>query len=37
LIKRFHDFYYISKDFDKVIINKDFWEWHFSPNYRFIS
>jgi hypothetical protein len=37
LIKRFHDFYYISKDFDKVIINKDFWEWHFSPNYRFIN
>ena len=37
LIKRFHDFYFVSKDFDKVIINKDFWEWHFSPNFRFIS
>lgn len=37
LIKRFHDFYFVSKDFDKVIINKDFWEWHFSPNYRFIN
>lgn len=37
LIKRFHDFFYISPELNKVIINKDFWEWHFSPNYRFIN
>jgi hypothetical protein len=37
LIKRFHDFYYVSNDFTKVIINEDFWQWHFSPNYRFTN
>lgn len=37
LIGRFYDFFFISRNFDKVIINKDFWEWHFSPNYRFTS
>lgn len=37
LLKRFHDFFYLSRDLDKVIINKDFWEWHFSPNYQFIN
>ena len=37
LIKRFYDFYYVAKDLTKVIINKDFWLWHFSPNYRFIN
>ena len=37
LIKRFYDFYYVAKDLTKVIINEDFWLWHFSPNYRFIN
>lgn len=37
LIKRFHDFFSVSKNFDKVIINLEFWEWHFSPNYRFTN
>lgn len=37
LIGRFHDFFFINRNFDKVIINKEFWQWHFSPNYRFIS
>jgi hypothetical protein len=37
LIKRFYDFYILTKNADKIIINKDFWEWHFSPSYRFIS
>jgi len=37
LIRRFHDFFIIRPELDKVIINKEFWEWHFSPNYRFIS
>lgn len=37
LIKRFYDFYYVTKDFTKVIINEDFWQWHFSPSYRFTS
>ena len=37
LIKLFYDFYYVAKDLTKVIINEDFWLWHFSPNYRFIN
>lgn len=37
LIKRFYDFYYVTKDFSKVIINEDFWLWHFSPSYRFTN
>ncbi len=37
LIRRFHDFFFVSRNFDKVIINEDFWQWHFSPNYRFIN
>jgi hypothetical protein len=37
LIKRFYDFFFVSKKIDKVIINEDFWLWHFSPNYRFIN
>ena len=37
LIKRFYDFYYVTKDFTKVIINENFWLWHFSPSYRFTN
>jgi hypothetical protein len=37
LIKRFHDFYIVPKNAKKIIINKDFWEWHFSPTYQFIN
>lgn len=37
LVNRFHDFFFTAKDLTKVIINKDFWEWHFSPTYRFIN
>lgn len=37
LIKRFHDFFFISANLDKVIINKDFWEWHFTSSYQFIN
>lgn len=37
LNKRFYDFYYVTKDFCKVIINEDFWLWHFSPSYRFTN
>jgi len=35
LIKRFYDFYFVDRNFKKVLINKDFWQWHFSPNYQF--
>ncbi|MFA7096642.1 MAG: RNA-directed DNA polymerase [Salinivirgaceae bacterium] len=37
LIGRFYDFFFVSKKLDKVIINEDFWLWHFSPSYRFIN
>jgi len=37
LIKRFYDFFYVVKDLKKVIINKEFWQWHFLPSYQFIS
>ena len=37
LIGRFHDFFFVSRNFEKVIINKGFWEWHFSPSYRFTN
>lgn len=37
LIKRFYDFYFLEWNFKKVIINEDFWQWHFSPNYRFTN
>lgn len=37
LIKRFYDFFIVTPDFEKVIINKDFWQWHFTPSYRFIN
>lgn len=37
LIKRFYDFFFVTACLDKVIINEDFWLWHFSPNYRFIN
>jgi hypothetical protein len=35
LIRRFYDFFLVSNNLEKVIINKEFWEWHFSPNYWF--
>lgn len=37
LIKRFYDFYLVDRNFKKVLINEDFWQWHFSPNYQFIN
>jgi hypothetical protein len=37
LIKRFYDFFFVSKKIDRVIINEDFWLWHFSTNYRFTN
>ncbi len=37
LIHRFFDFFTVNKDIDKVFINEDFWEWHFSSNYRFTN
>jgi hypothetical protein len=37
LIKRFYDFFFVQKDFKRVLINKEFWEWHFLPSYQFIS
>jgi RNA-directed DNA polymerase len=37
LIKRFYNFYFVEKNFKKVIINEDFWQWHFSPNYQFTN
>jgi hypothetical protein len=37
LIKRFYDFFSLVKNVNKIIINKDFWEWHFSPSYLFIN
>jgi len=37
LINRFYNFYFVERNFNKVIINEDFWQWHFSPNYRFTN
>lgn len=37
LIKRFYDFYHVERDLRKVIINEDFWQWHFTTSYRFIN
>ena len=37
LIGRFFDFFFVDDDFKCVIINHDFWEWHFSPSYRFTN
>ncbi len=37
LIKRFYDFYFVERNLKKVIINEDFWQWHFSPSYRFTN
>lgn len=37
LIKRFYNFYFLEKKAKKVIINEDFWQWHFSPTYQFIN
>jgi hypothetical protein len=37
LIQRFYDFYLVDRNFKKVLINEDFWQWHFSPNYQFTN
>jgi hypothetical protein len=37
LIKRFYNFYFVEQNFKKVIINENFWQWHFSPNYLFTN
>ena len=37
LKRRFYNFFYMSKNLDKVIINEDFWLWHFTPTYQFIN
>ena len=37
LIRRFYDFYFVKGEFKKVVINIDFWQWHFSQNYQFIN
>ena len=37
LIRRFYDFYFVKREFKKVVINIDFWQWHFSQNYQFIN
>ncbi|MDA3891465.1 MAG: RNA-directed DNA polymerase [Salinivirgaceae bacterium] len=37
LNRRFYDFFFVSKKLDKVIINEDFWLWHFTSSYRFIN
>lgn len=37
LAGRFYDFFSVCKELRKVTINKDFWEWHFSPSYRFTN
>ena len=37
LISRFYDFFFVSKEIDRVIINEDFWLWHFTASYRFIN
>lgn len=37
LTGRFHDFFTICKDLNKVTINENFWLWHFSASYRFTN
>ncbi len=37
LDKRFFGFYFISNDFDKVVINENFWQWHSSQNYQYTN
>jgi hypothetical protein len=37
LVKRFYDFFFVAKDLNKVIINEDFWLWHFTSSYQFIN
>lgn len=37
LIGRFFDFFLVDEQCKRVIINHYFWEWHFSPSYRFIN
>jgi len=34
---RFYDFFNVCKNFEKVTINEEFWQWHFSANYRFTN
>ena len=36
-IRRFYDFFTVGQNLKKVIINKDFWEWHLFSIYRFIN
>ena len=35
--KRFYDFYFVSSNLDKVVINENFCQWHFSQNYQFTN
>jgi hypothetical protein len=37
LDKRFFDFYFVNNDLDKVVINENFCQWHFSQNYQFTN
>ena len=37
LKNRFFEFFFVDKDYHQVIINEEFWQWHFSPNYRFTN
>jgi hypothetical protein len=34
LVKRFYCFFSFDKNFSKVIINKDFWQWHYLLTYQ---
>ncbi len=36
-VKRFFDFFKPDSNFYKVMIDKDFWQWHFTPSYQFTS
>jgi hypothetical protein len=37
LRNRFYDFFFVAKNLNKVIINEDFWLWHFTSSYQFIN
>ncbi len=37
LVKRFYDFFLVSKEYRKITINTKFWEWHCLPTYQYIS
>lgn len=34
---RFMQFFQFTPNYKKTIINKDFWQWHYSLTYRFIN